>query len=154
MKKSILVSTSLILITLLITGCSGGKGNGMVDVAINVQNAPGVGSLQMELVYDASLLEVTGVKPEKLASNAMVESNTGSPGRVIIGIVDSAGINGQGPLVTVSFKVVGKGESCPITLENIAAYRATTLIDIGLKVTNGSVSVKKEVVSPIIRFSP
>jgi hypothetical protein len=139
---------------LLITGCSGGKGNGTVDVAINVQNSPGVGSLQKELVYDSSLLEATGVKAEKLAGNAMVESNTGSPGRVIIAIVDSAGINGQGPLVTVSFKVVGKGESCTLTLESVAAYRATTLTDITLKISNGSVSVKKGAVSPVITFSP
>jgi hypothetical protein len=153
MKKLLLGLIIVTLVGTLITGCSCG-GDGTVDVALNVQNASNVGSLQVELVYDASLLSATGVKAEKLASNAMVESNTKNPGKVVIGIIDSAGLNGQGPLVTVSFKVVGKGKSCPITLENIAAYRATTLIDIGLKVTNGSVSVKKEVVSPIIRFSP
>jgi hypothetical protein len=154
MKKLVLVFISLTLVLLLITGCSGGKSSGTIDVAVDVQNASDVGSLQLELAYDASLLAATEVKAEKLAGNAMVESNIEHPGRVTIGVVDAAGINGQGPLVTVSFKLAGKGESCSIMLENVAAYKATTLTDISLKVTAGSVSVKKEAVSPIITFSP
>lgn len=169
MKKLL---SGLILLTLagiLLIGCGGGGGNNVSDtvevnetisvpdetisVPINIQDAPNLGSLQVELLYDSNLLTATAVKSDTMASNAMIESNLGSKGRVIIGVVDAAGINGQGPLVDVTFKVIGKSGSCPITLQKITAHEAANLTDIQFKTTDGSVTLgNKAVVSPVVSF--
>ena len=156
--------SGLILLTLagiLLIGCGGGgssnvsdtgKGNETISVPINIQDAPNLGSLQVELLYDSNLLTATSVKADTMASNAMIESNLVSKGRVIIGVVDAAGINGQGALVNVTFKVNGTSGSCPITLQKITAHEAANLTDIQFKTTDGSVTLKNEVVAPVISF--
>jgi len=111
-------------------------------VPINLQGASNVGSLHIELVYDSAMLEATGVKAGKLGRNAVIESNMETPGRAIIGIIDASGINGDGPVVTVSFKAKGKEGTSSLTLENVEAYDAETLYDIITKTFPGEVMAK------------
>ena len=137
-----------------LTGCfkiilpgAGGSAN---EVNIGASGASNVGSLEFELVYDSTALEAVGVEKGKLADNAMLEFTIARPGRVWVGLVDSNGINGNGSLVTVSFKAVGEGETASqLTLENIEAYDATTLIDIVTRATPGNLSTP-----PSISFTP
>jgi len=113
-----------------------------VAVPINLTDAVNVGSLHIELIYDSAVLEATGVKAGKLGRNAMIESNLETPGRVIIGIIDAAGINGDGPVVTVSFKAKGKEGTSPLTLENLEAHDAETLYDIITEASPGEFVAK------------
>jgi hypothetical protein len=67
-----------------------------------------------------------------------------------VGIVDSNGISGNGPLVVVSFQGVGQGAATgQLTVENVKAYDAQTLIDIITQTTPGNLST-----SPTIIFNP
>ncbi len=123
-----------------------------VKVPINLEDASNVGSLHIELVYGPSVLEVKKVEAGNLAQNAMIESNLGIPGRVIIGIIDATGINGDGSVVVVSFEIVGEGSSY-LTLENPEAYAAETLSSIMTTVTVGSYQVDgNKVTPPVIAF--
>ena len=89
-----------------------------VEVPIGVTGARNLGTLHVELVYDASLLEVVGFAPGDLTRNALSESNFDNPGRIIIGIVDTDGIDGDGSVGLITFKVlVSQGQSA-LTLEN------------------------------------
>ena len=56
-----------------------------VDVPINLTGASNVGSLEFVLVYDAEVLQVTGVAPGALADAAVIGSNTLDSGRVWVG---------------------------------------------------------------------
>lgn len=127
---------------------------GEVGVPINLSGASNVGSLHIELAYDSTVLEATEVKAGKLGRNAVIESNLGTPGRAIIGIIDAAGINGDGSVVTVSFKATGKEGTSPLTLENIEAYDAETLYDIIVRVSPGEFVAKdSSFTAPVITFT-
>ena len=132
-----------------IIGC--GKPNKEVEVPIILENASNVGSLQVEVSYDASTLKAIEVKAEDLGENAMVEANLDTPGYIIIGIVDSSGINGSGSIVSISFDVLEKDTSSPVTIKNAAAHDANTLVDLPVSLTPGNFK-DGEISTPSINF--
>ena len=91
---------------LLISSCGSPSGN--IVVPIVVENAGNLGSLHLELVYDAEVLEPVEVKVADLAKTAIVQENTHTAGRLIVGIVDDSGISGNGVLVEVMCTVIEK----------------------------------------------
>ena len=139
------------LLVLPLAGCGGAAGSAAIP--INLSGANDVGSLHIELVYDPSILEVTGVKAGKLAQNAVLDSNIGTPGRAIIGIVSSNGIAGSGAVASVSFKAKAKTGTSALTLENVEAYSAETLQDKLTQVSAGQYNAQtKKVDAPSISF--
>ena len=153
---SIIIAAAVVAGTALsMTGCikivrEGGPASGGLEVPVNANGASNVGSLEFELVYDSTALQAVGVEKGTLAGNAMMDFTTARPGRVWVGIVDSNGINGNGSLVVVSFQGVGEGAATgQLTLENVEAYDAQTLIDIITQTTPGNLSTP-----PAISFTP
>jgi hypothetical protein len=113
-----------------------------VNVPIHLNGAENIGSLEFVLTYDPSVLEVSGVEAGGLAKSALFDFGTRSPGRLWAGLIDSEGINGDGPIAVISFKVVGPGASPSLlALENITTYDASSLLDILTKATSGSFTV-------------
>lgn len=125
------------------------------SIPVELMGAKNLGSLQVELAYDPAVLEATEVKAGELAKNAMVEYNLAAPGLLVVGVIDAAGIGGNGSVVTVSFKVLDKAGTSPITLERIEANDATTLIDIPVRASAGSFVARDQLVTaPVISLSP
>ena len=125
-----------------------------VNVPIHLTGAENIGSLEFVLTYDPSVLEVSGVEAGGLAQSALFDFGTRSPGRLWSGLIDSEGINGDGPIAVVSFKVVGPGASTSLlALENITTYDASSLLDILTNATSGSFTVDGQAVTaPTLTF--
>ena len=125
-----------------------------VNVPIHLTGAENIGSLEFVLTYDPSVLEVTGVEAGGLAQSALFDYGTRSPGRLWAGLIDSEGINGDGPVAVVSFKVIGPGASTsPLALENITTYDASSLLDILTNATSGSFTVDgRALTAPTLAF--
>ncbi len=120
-----------------------------VNVPIHLTGAENIGSLEFVLTYDPSVLEVSGVEAGGLAQSALFDFGTRSPGRLWAGLIDSEGINGDGPIAVVSFKVVGPGASTSLlALENITTYDASSLLDILTNATSGSFTVDGRALTP------
>ena len=149
MVRRILVALFL-AIALFAVGCSC-EGDKEVEVPINLENASNVGSLQIELSYDTSVLQATKVEAEELGKNAMIEFNMDTPGYIIIGIVDSSGINGSGSVVSISFDVLEKDTASSVTIQNAAAHDVNTLVDLPTSLTQGSFAAG-DVSPPSISF--
>jgi len=148
-----LAEMAIVITMLLVLPMAGCAGAGSTTIPINLTNASDVGSLHIELVYDPAIIEVTAVKAGKLAQNAVVDSNILTPGRAIIGIVNSNGINGTGAIVSVSFKAKAKTGTSALTLENVEAYSAEKLQDIRTQVSAGQYNAQsKKVDAPSISF--
>ena len=130
------VLIGVITVATAVIGC--GKPDKVVDVAINLQNASNVGSLQIEISYDASVLQVMQVEAEELGENALIESNPDNPGVIIIGIVDSSGINGSGSVVSITFDVLEKDTATSLTIKNVTAHDVDTLVDLPTNLTQGN----------------
>jgi hypothetical protein len=72
----------------------------------------------------------------------LFDFGTREPGRLWAGLIDTDGINGDGPVAVVSFKVIGPGSSASqLTLENVSTYDARSLLDILTDATSGSFTV-------------
>ena len=130
-----------------------------VEVPIEVTQAANVGGMHIELSYDAGVLQATEVKRGPLTGSAMLESNLSTPGRVVIGLIDAAGLNGDGTVAVVVFQVTGQeGDTSPLTLENLAAYDATSLDALAVQETNGAFQVEVPPspvpLPPIAPFAP
>ena len=125
-----------------------------VNVPIHLTDAENIGSLEFVLTYDPSVLEVSGVEAGGLAQSALFDFGTRSPGRLWAGLIDSEGINGDGPIAVVSFKVVGPGASTSLlALENITTYDASSLLDILTNATSGSFTVDgRALTAPTLAF--
>jgi len=149
MVRRILVAL-LLAIALFAVGCSC-EGDKEVEVPINLENASNIGSLQIEVSYDASVLKAIEVKAKDLGKDAMVEANLDTPGYIIIGIVDSSGINGSGSVVSISFNVLEKDASSSVTIKNAAAHDVNTLVDLPASLTQGSFAAG-DVSPPSISF--
>lgn len=119
-----------------------------VDIPVQLFDAEGIGSLHIELTYDASALTAVAVSPGDLAENALFEADSTTPGRVIIGIVDAMGITGSGTVATITFEPAGPNASSTLKLENIQAFDADTLIDILLSADPGRFSAAHGTVIP------
>ena len=125
-----------------------------VNVPIHLTGAENIGSLEFVLTYDPSVLEVSGVEAGGLAQSALFDFGSRSPGRLWAGLIDSEGINGDGPIAVVSFKVVGPGASTSLlALENITTYDASSLLDILTNATSGSFTVDGQALTaPTLAF--
>ena len=125
-----------------------------VNVPIHLTGAENIGSLEFVLTYDPSVLEVSGVEAGGLAQSALFDFGNRSPGRLRAGLIDSEGINGDGPIAVVSFKVVGPGASTSLlALENITTYDASSLLDILTNATSGSFTVDgRALTAPTLAF--
>ncbi len=89
-----------------------------------------------------------------LGRNALIEYNLEIPGRVIVGIVDAMGIDGDGTVVTVSFKVVANEGTSPLSLEHLEATDAETLYDIITEVSPGEFVAKdRSFTPPVVTFT-
>ena len=125
-----------------------------ITVPILATGAKNVGSLEFVLVYDPAKLELAQVERGVLAGNALIDYSSPGPGRLWTGIIDVQGMNGSGSVAMVKFKLRGDvGGTMPLTLENIAAFDATTLVDIVTGTTPGEFkSSGLSPLSPILLF--
>lgn len=122
------------------TGASGG----MVEVPINLEGAADVGSMDISMMYDPTVLQALGVEAGELAENSYIEYNTGNEGVVIIALADSAGISGDGTVAFVSFKVLGDvGSFSTLTMSDVSVHN-TDLVEVISPTIDGSVTVTEE----------
>ena len=124
------------------------------SVPVELRGAKNLGSLQLELAYDPAVLEATDVKAGDLAKNGMVEYNLTAAGRLAVGVIHASGMNGDGPVVSVSFKVLKEGETSPLTLNSVQAHDANTLLDIPLRASAGGFSRDGLFTGPVISLTP
>lgn len=126
----------------------------IISVPILAGRADNVGSLEFVLIYDPAILEFDQMEPGVLAGSALIDSSASQPGRIWVGIVDAQGIDGSGPVAVLKFNVRGEvGGALPLTLENIAAFDADTLVDIVTTTTPGQFDGPGlALLSPIVTF--
>jgi len=124
------------------------------NIPINITGAPGIGSLQFELVYDPMQVSAVEVISGNLPDNALFEYRIDAPGRVIVGLVYAKGISGDGSVALVTFQPRDDiNGSVPLQLENIIAYDASTMSQIAATASAGSYSKDGASVPPVLIFS-
>jgi hypothetical protein len=113
--------------TVLVDQSKGAKGDD-VAIPIFVNQAPGIGAMHVELVYDPNVLEIKSVdKGKLLKTSPLLDFNATQPGRVVIGFATTDNVEGDGPVATAHFTVKGeKNATSPLTLEKVRAWEGGT----------------------------
>lgn len=116
------------------------QGNTVI-IPIEIRGADNIGSMDLVLAYDSSVLRLTGVEAGELGKNAFIESGTDTPGKLVIALADASGINGDGSIVLVSFLMQGEaGSSSPLTFEEVSVHNLD-LVEVLPEVRDGSLTV-------------
>ena len=159
MKKWIVTGFGVVIIAVIIIVIMITNNSDDVDmtadqtIALTVEDAVNVGSVSLDIIYDPTVIEIVEVKIDGLAKNAMMEYNAETLGQVTIGIVDSNGIKGSGNLVKLGFNVLDQHSVSNITIENVKAHDAESLIDVISETYDGQIDASDgSVLSPGIRF--
>ena len=127
-----------------------------IRVAINLVGAANLGSLEFVLVYEPDVVEVTAVETGSLSDKSLLESSTATPGLLWTGMINADGMNGDGAAAIVTFRVIKSGVSnSPLLLQNVVAYDATSLLDIIVEASVGSIStVDGSISPPLLTLAP
>ena len=124
----------------------------MLTMQVIAVAADNIGALEFVLVYDPALLELAGVQAGSLASDALVDLSSSTPGRVWAGIVAAEGIDGNGPLTELTFRWLQEADGpVPLTLESVSAYNADTLVDVIPDIVPGQAE-RTGAVGPVLLF--
>ena len=158
LRVAILLTLSIAVV--VTSGCALFKkkpatATGDLKVSIDARNASNLGSLELTLTYDTTVIKAVSVEKGTLAANASLEYSVDKPGRVWLGMVDANGINGSGALAVISLDITGSGDkTSTLVFEKVIANRSTNLMEINTQTTPGSVNIKsKAVTNPALAFS-
>ena len=127
-----------------------------IDIPVDIVGATNIGSLHFEITYDPAMLLAIEVENGTLADDAMFEYSVEYPGRVIVGIIDSEGISGDGPVTVIAFQIKEEGVIIPLYLENIIAHDAASLAKVLFTPSEGDISAGEGSVTftaPTLAFS-
>lgn len=116
-----------------------------VSIPIDLRGARDIGAMHLELVFDAAILQPDTVERGALlgGGNALMESNTSYPGRVVISLISLQGISGDGTVAMVRFRVLGKGgQQSALRFESSRAWERTNHIDVVVNEEAGQVTVQ------------
>jgi hypothetical protein len=149
----VVIAVAVIAIVLM----SGGKEEVKeVMIPVDVVGASSIGSLHFELVYDTAALEVMNIQSGTMAGNALFEFDSADPGRIIVGLVSSSGISGDGPIATITFTVKSKDTaSTSLVLENVVAHSSMDLSKLSVSYVAGDfVADDGSFTPPTMYFAP
>jgi hypothetical protein len=118
------------------------KASETIKAPIKVKDAAGVGSVQMDLVFDPKVVEVMAVEAGGLLSNGMVEFNV-SQDRCKIAFVSSDPVTGAGDLLTMTLRLRDDpGVKSPLIAQNVQAWENENLQPMNVTVAEGKVRVE------------
>lgn len=146
LKMAICLS-AVMLLSMLLSGCSQAN----TSVPIKVENANHLRELAFNLLYDTTVLEVSGVGMTDLTRMGSVRWGVQEPGKLLV-LLAGEDINGGGTLVVVKCNVPGSTGVSTLTIQVLEAYStAGELLE--PQVSEGSLSAEdKSVVPPVIIF--
>jgi hypothetical protein len=112
-----------------------------VTVDVQAQQADGLGSLEFVLVFDTEALDLQMIEPGVFAEGALMRTSETQPGRLWASFVSLDGLSGAGPLLRLTFRL-STGAEMPVnvSIEEVSAYHAETLLDIPVETIPGSLT--------------
>ena len=127
-------------LSLSIADASGSTGS-TVDVPVMAQDARNIGALDIGIMYDPGVLSVVSVEKGSLVRGMFV-SNAKTPGIITLGIVDTEGMTGTGPVAVVRFRVAGAaGTESPLEFLEVLAYDLTSQDPLAVTRNDGTFTV-------------
>lgn len=108
----------------LTAGSVAGAVGATATIPIMLKCRQDLGSLQLDLVYDRSLLEIRDVRAGSLMGGALLVHNVTTPGRLRIAFTGDPRhpVKGEGELLRVDVSALGRSGDCALVLERVRAW--------------------------------
>lgn len=125
---------------------------GQAKIDVMMKDAPQIGALQFNIIYNPKILQFVNVSAGKLTSTAMITENIDNKiGITTIGIISLNGFSGEGSVATLYANISGsEGASSELTLlmENKAFITDTKNKELALPLLeNGRIKVGGNILS-------
>ena len=131
---------SLNLVKVTVSDARGSNGS-TIDVPIMITNADDVGSMEIVITYDPTILQVDSVTKGDLNQGTIL-SDTDTSGILSLAIADQNGITGDGEIAVIFFTVVNQTGSSPLLIKDLLVYDVDNL-EINATPQNGTFTVTK-----------
>jgi hypothetical protein len=115
-----------------------------VVVPILVKANQGIGSLELELVFDPKVLEFTSLDQGSLLPGALISSNVIEPGRLVVALATGEPVRGEGDLLELRFQVRldAKAGTSALSLEKVRAWEhGPNILEMLAKTQPGQIDV-------------
>ena len=140
------------LASMMVAGCAL-RQEGGTRLQIKVKNADYVAAIAFTLIYDPSVIGVTGVSRGPLSSGGALLWGVEPPGRLSVVISHDYYLNGDGTLIEVNYHVLDNRGSSTLTVEVVEARSQQTGDTVQAQVSEGSFSASDmSVEAPVIIF--
>jgi Cohesin domain len=149
-SRAVVCLSLIVLLSTLVAGCGTG---GAPSVSIKIENADHLGGIYFSLLYDSSVLEVTGIRQGALARSRGMKMGIPKAGEIQVLVDTGSGISGDGTLVKVEYKVLNSTGTSTLVIQVLEARSAETGELLETHVTEGTFGASgKSVVAPVISF--
>lgn len=114
---------------------------GTARVEVTMNGAAEVGALDLALRFDPAVARFIAVEPGPVARNALLEVNEIEPGRLLIALAASEGLEAEGVLLRIDLEIAGvEGDRTAVSVEAANAYHHEQLIDLPLVTASGEIT--------------
>jgi hypothetical protein len=133
-------------------GDTQGTVGGYATMYINATGANTVGSLQLDVLYDQSIISANSITAESLTTGSMFAPNIDNiAGKIRIGLISVGGVTGNGQLVKINYSVIKAGVS-KLEISGVSVTDASNNNIIVGSITGGSFSATT--IAPTVAQTP
>jgi len=112
-----------------------------ITILVNIEGATDVGSVELTIVYNSSLLDVKKVEKGSLLKG-LITYNASEKGVIAINLIDSNGINGDGEIAKITFDILSTtAVNTTLLLQNVKAYDVNTYTVLPVDTINGILNI-------------
>ena len=128
--------------TVLKVSSASGEVGDTVIIEINIENNPGIAGTVLLVIFDSDVLEVISAEAGTVTSNGLFFANTENPGKITMSWLLLNGVDGDGSLLEITFKIKDTAEkSTEISVvDNGTSSKAEELIS--TTAVSGSVTIR------------
>ncbi len=119
-----------------------------IGVPVAVAQPSGLGALEVEVVYDAAVLELKQVAEGKLLADGMLDHKVLGPGRVRCDLMSAKPIDAGGELFVLHFQAKAGAGRTEIRLENPQAWDHADILEMRVACEAGQLALDESASAP------
>ena len=126
----------------LAVGADTGPAGGDATVSLLLEGAEKTGALDVVLTFPPEALAFKSAEVGEVADNAQLQANAADAGKVKLALIDMDGLNGDGEVVVLTFKVLAPaGQTVPIEIAFATANHCEAMVEIPLELQEGQLRI-------------
>jgi len=116
--------------------------DGQAAVRLTLDGASKTGALDTEVSFPPDALQFVEAEVGSSAANGQLQVNVVSPGHLKLALIDMDGLDGEGDVAVLTFKVLApEGQTVPIEITSAMANHCEAMVEIPLELKGGQLRI-------------